>query len=390
MTGGGAESREGDELSKRVGILTLSLDPNYGGMLQAVALYSFLERNGKQPIHLKNYDFRKLKGRIKDTIVLWTPFPIIKLTVGTKLGEKLREWSSNLYDMAWHRDFLRSYIPRNTKMLYDPAALRIAVRRHRIDAVVVGSDQVWNYGLMGSHPVETFFCGFLGDMDVRRITYAASFGHDYWDFPEFTEAARANLAKFSAVSVREASGVRICDEVFGRSDCVHVVDPTLLLPAKFYEAMTKDVAKPEEPTVLEYVLDADADKGALTREALAALDGPHAVRRLSATDGARAVPVPNWVAAFRDANVVITDSFHGTIFSIMFKKNFVSVVNPERGADRFVSLLDQVGLRNRLILKNEADKVRVLVGQPIDFGPVHERIEDLRRTSANFLLEALR
>jgi hypothetical protein len=292
--------------------------------------------------------------------------------------------------MAWHRRFLKTYLPRMTEMVYDPAGLRAAVRRRGLDAVVVGSDQVWNYGLRGGDGVDTYFCGFLGDMDVRRVAYAASFGHDYWGFPDLTEKARTNLAKFSAVSVREASGLRLCDEAFGRRDCVHVVDPTLLPPLDFYETMIAGVPAPDDPTVLEYVLDADADKGALTREALAALDRPHAVRRLSVTSGAHAVGVPDWVAAFRHADVVVTDSFHGTVFAILFRRNFVSVVNAERGADRFASLLGQLGLQHRLIAKNETEKVQALVRQPIDFGPVHDTIATLRARSSDFLLSALR
>ena len=318
-------------------------------------------------------DIVGLKKRLKNRLVNNIPFCFFRATAGTRIGKKLRNQAPMVYDMTWHRDFLRKYILRSTEMLYDEQDLRNAIRRYKIDIVVVGSDQVWNYGLFGRDGVDTYFCGFLHDSEVRRVSYAASFGHDYWGFHDLTEKARANLAKFSKVSVREASGVRICDEVFGRRDCVHVLDPTLLLPPDFYGAMISGTAAADQPALLEYILDADADKGALTREALAALGQPHSVRKLSATGEINAIDVPNWVAAFKNASFVITDSFHGTVFSIIFKRDFISIMNHERGNDRFLSLLDQLGLQDRLISQSEIQKVQPLVSKPIDFEPISSK-----------------
>jgi hypothetical protein len=376
-------------MSDRVGILTLPLDPNYGGILQAVALRRFLSAHGKDVVFLTKRPPRPLRRRLKDRAVGAVPFGLIRATAGTAAGRLLRRQSPDEYAMARHRRFLSTYLPDRTARLHDARDLKDALRRHAIGAVVVGSDQVWNYGLAMKDGVETYFCEFVDDPNVRRIAYAASFGHDRWGFPQFTERARQGLAAFAAVSTREASGVRICAATLARDDCVHVLDPTLLADPDFYETMIAGVPATAGPEVLEYVLDADADKEALTREALAALDGPHGVRRLSATDGIGAVDVPGWLAAIRRAALVMTDSFHGTVFSILFRRNFVSVVNEARGADRFISLLDQLGLRDRAIARTEIDRVQPLVRAPIDFDEVHRRIARARDASARFLLAAL-
>jgi hypothetical protein len=377
-------------MNQRVGILTLPLDPNYGGMLQAVALYAFLEGSDKHVIFLNKYEPRGIQRRLKNRLMKTVPFEFIRRTANTAFGRKLRNQAPNEYDMARHRQFLEKYLPRRTRILYKKKDLRNAVQSSAIDTVIVGSDQIWNYGLKWRDGIDTYFCGFLEGDNVRRVSYAASFGHDCWGFHDLTDRARTELAKFAAVSAREASGVRICAETLGRSDCVHVLDPTLLMRPDFYETMTAGVAAPDHAVLLEYVLDADADKEALTGEALAALGRPHAPRRLSATDGVDAIDAPGWVAAFRDAAFVVTDSFHGTVFSIMFRKNFIAIVNPERGGDRFFSLLGQLGLRDRLIHRGEIDKVRALAQKPIDFEPAHRALESLREHSARFLLAALR
>jgi hypothetical protein len=376
-------------MTRRVGILTLPLNPNYGFMLQAAALYRFLADHGHHVVWLDKRAPQERGRRLKNRVVENTPLVAMRATARTWVGRRLRRAAPQAYAMAAHRDFLRRSLPDRTGALYDGRQLREAIERRAIDTIVVGSDQVWNYGLISSDGPDTYFCGFLGDRDVRRISYAASFGHDRWGFPDLTDRVRADLATFAAVSVREASGVRICGETMGRRDCVHVVDPTLLLDAALYERMASRAPAPDGPSLVEYVLDAGADKDALTGAALAALDRPLAVRRLSLDAGVGAIDAPGWLAAIRNASFVITDSFHGTVFSIIFRRNFVAVVNRARGADRFVSLLGQLGLGDRLIEPDEIDRVPDLARTPIDFDAAHRRIESLREASAAFLLSAL-
>jgi hypothetical protein len=87
---------------------------------------------------------------------------------------------------------------------------------------------------------------------------------------------------------------------------------------------------------------------------------------------------------------VITDSFHGTVFAIIFRKNFVTLVNNNRGAGRFYSLLTELGLVDRILSTAEQERAAALVANPIDFDAVHDRIDRWRETSRQFLQQALR
>jgi exopolysaccharide biosynthesis predicted pyruvyltransferase EpsI len=99
-------------------------------------------------------------------------------------------------------------------------------------------------------------------------------------------------------------------------------------------------------------------------------------------------PVTNWIRGFMDARFVVTDSFHGTVFSILFNKPFLAIGNPKRGMSRFVSLLKTFGLEDRLIEVNSPN-IKNLVQQPIDFDKVNLILEHERSAAFSFLNEAL-
>jgi hypothetical protein len=107
---------------------------------------------------------------------------------------------------------------------------------------------------------------------------------------------------------------------------------------------------------------------------------------LTLNDGANTVDVPNWVRAFKDAEYVVTDSFHGTLFAILFQKPFVCIGNSKRGVDRFTSILDLLGLGHRLVLG--MDDLGALDGE-VNYASVAPRLEAQRKLSRAFLEQAL-
>ena len=98
--------------------------------------------------------------------------------------------------------------------------------------------------------------------------------------------------------------------------------------------------------------------------------------------------VESWLQAFHDADFIVTDSFHGTVFSIIFNKPFVTIINKERGASRFYSLLEKFDLTDRII-NEETQDLKSIIFKPIDYDGVNEKINLLRKESANFLLANL-
>ena len=196
---------------------------------------------------------------------------------------------------------------------------------------------------------------------------------------------RRMLKGFDAVSLREQSGVSFCKEVLGRQDCTLALDPTMLVARDFYSEMMVPRG-PNGSYVLNYVL----DENPLVEEVLSkVVKGPaegHKVVKLTLDDGEQTLEVPNWVHAFREAKYVVTDSFHGTVFSILFRKPFICIGNKSRGIDRFASLLSLLGLDDRLVTET---KETGAVSAPIDYDSVYSRLNTLRLESRAFLEMAL-
>lgn len=261
--------------------------------------------------------------------------------------------------------------------------MALMTHKERLHAIIVGSDQVWRPSYIADIDTSSYFLGFKGDF--RRIAYAASFGPSVWTEPDRLPAVRRMVAQFDAVSLRETAGVDLCKTTLGRETCQLALDPTLVVDPSFYDEVA---AEPEdtEPFVLVYALDGDP----LVKKAVErALSGPAkgcAVKVLTLKDGDRTVDIPQWVRAFKDAHYVVTDSFHGTIFSILFRKPFACIGNVERGLDRFESLLNLLGLEDRLLL-SEADLPKLAA--PVPYDAVAPRLAALRQSSLTFLKDAL-
>jgi hypothetical protein len=233
----------------------------------------------------------------------------------------------------------------------------------RFRTFVVGSDQVWRARYTD---IPTQFLDVLehitGDRP-RRISYAASFGVD--DIAEYTPDDRSRAAalirRFDAVSVREHSGVSICREEFGVGAQQHV-DPTMLLTAERYLALVSranGILSPAAGRLLLYRLDANEEIDriqALVDERLGLPSLEFLPPQPSGYDAFAADPVvftlpsvEHWLACFASADFVITDSFHGCVFSILFNRPFIVHANQERGAARFASLLRVFGLEHHLV-----------------------------------------
>jgi hypothetical protein len=235
-----------------------------------------------------------------------------------------------------------------------------------------------------------YFLDFVDPESVRRIAYAASFGMSEWQYHEQTAEAASLLGEFHAVSVREQSGRTICREQLGRSDATVVLDPTLLVDHSFYDQVAPVQAGDKTRSLFVYVLDRGKPVREATNAALNYLgDDGLTIREVSPDDTTVATDVPSWIRAFRESEYVLTDSFHGTVMAIIFQKPFVVVPNRERGLDRFTSLLDAVGLSDRILTTADEAEVAKVIDSPIDYGDVAKRLDRLRAESSDFLLSAL-
>lgn len=328
----------------KIGILTLPLHTNYGGILQAYALQTVLERMGHEVVVIDT-------PNIKPTPSLFT---LSKRLIKRLLGKHVAiffEWKHNKeYPIIsqYTQPFVDKYIHR--KVVNTPVELK----EEDFDAIVVGSDQIWRP--LYYNKIENAYLAFAKDWDIKRIAYAASFGTDDWEYsPQQTINCGELLRKFEAVSVRESSGVQLCKKHFG-VEAIHVLDPTMLLNKEDYIKLIEVSQMPKSKgTMLNYILDETPKKRALIEQIakeknLIPFRVNSRVEDYSVPLNERIQPpVEQWLRGFYDAEFVVTDSFHACVFSILFRKPFVVIGNKERGMARFLSLLNMFDIEGRLI-----------------------------------------
>lgn len=374
----------------KIAILTQPLGHNYGGLLQALALQKHLKDLGHE---VKTLD-RRAPGQpllaARDYCINTAKFMLGRIgTVPTQHKEAV------MYrELASFRDRHISLSDRLTS----EQALREYCRSQRFDAFVVGSDQVWRPRY--SPALTNYFLDFLEGINhpARRLSYAASFGVDHWEFtPEATARCRDLLAKFDAVSVREQSGVDLCKQHLGRTaQCMP--DPTFLLDRGDYEAVAENQPAMDAPgKVLTYVLDTQPAKQQIVHRVVDGL-GKESFTvkpqkslmqvRKSNFNECHYPGVQAWLQGFRDADFVVTDSFHGTVFAILFNRPFISVGNRTRGLSRFHSLLSQFGLQDRLVEHADDITTERLHGE-IDWARVNTLCHQHQALGRRFLKDNL-
>ena len=184
-------------------------------------------------------------------------------------------------------------------------------------------------------------------MNIKRVAYAASFGTDKWEFtPKQTELCAVLAKRFGGISVREKSGVALCNKYLG-VNATNVLDPTLLMKSQDYIKLCSHIPK-REPFVFVYVLDENEEKIKSMVNFAERRGLPYFIKGVdnSVSDDDT---IELWLSYFRDAAFVVTDSFHGTAFSIIFNKDFYVFGNEQRGNSRFDSLLDIFDLKDRMV-----------------------------------------
>lgn len=348
----------------KIAILTQPLGHNYGGLLQAFALQRLLESRGYQVETINRVVKPSL--RLKAKIMLKHALSYVrKQAKYLTIKRSDAELNQNLIQF---RDGFIKLSPS----LKSSKALRDYILANEFDAVVVGSDQVWRPRY--SPKLDDFFLGFISDVDrLIKISYAASFGVAEFDVSSQQKSQYAELlSMFDAVSVREASAVKICERELSYHGVQVIADPTLYFDQAFYSGMAKrgNVLN-NGGYLLAYVLDKAEERTKLVN-VLSKLCNlpvielmPQQVTRLD-RDGKPLRPVEDWLASFQNAEYVITDSFHGCVFSLIFRKKFIAIGNMARGLDRFASLLSTFCLNERLICD----------GSLTDYGSIYSRLKD--------------
>lgn len=383
----------------RIGILTQPLRNNYGGLLQNYALQKVLIAAGHEPITLDQGDKRVSK------------LHLLAYQIKRQIQHSLNpvKYKRPIYRLSAEEEtivrkntkyFIDKYI-KHTRILRSIEDIRIESEQLGLEGFVVGSDQCWRASY--NYHFSAMFLSFIENNHlIKKIAYAASFGINTWELNEKkTEPYKKWASEFDIVTVRESSGMDICSNVLG-VDSIHVLDPTMLLRIEDYCQLIYGEKEPESTgDLFYYILDPSSKKKAFIKEictknrmksfmVLPKYKEEYCTRQQVKNDIEACVypRVTQWLRAFMDAKMTIVDSFHGTVFSILFNKPFWVIKNGDRGNARFTSLLSIFGLENRLVDENMLDLIDF--NTPVDWEPVNKILEEKRTFCKDLLINYLK
>lgn len=367
-------------MGMKVGILTVPFNNNYGGYLQCYALMKTIRSLGHEPVVINRRQNIKAKG-----------LGNFKAFIANKIhGKKERMYSiksmEDYYAMKGKNmyPFVEKYIKPLTQPLYKISDYQ-KIEPLNLDSVIVGSDQVWRPQYVPD--IEEYFLKYI-PRKIRKIAYAASLGSDKLEYKEQELSNCSELLKsFYSVSTREKSGQNIIKEYFCYSNVHVVLDPTMLLDNEDYNSIIGKNRTSEGSALFAYILDRNPQKEKLISILASKYSSP-VYDILKIGKNAPFSSVEAWLNGIKTARFVVTDSFHGTVFSILFNRQFVVIGNTKRGNGRILDLLSLFGLTDRLI---DADfkENDININNNIDWNQVNQKLELLKKQSFIFLKTSL-
>lgn len=325
---------------KKIALLNLPVDENFGGHLQRYALMEVMHSFGVDVVHLNcRFPFyhRNAYKYIRCVGSEAIRFAI-KFVKGNRTIHDIPYLRCFLLRMPRTERFYQRYIKR-TRVIYTKDELS---RYCRFDGFLVGSDQVWRAPMVPSYGIDTYFFDYLPE-GKKRYAYGVSLGTNEREYTDDEIARLAPMYKsFEMVSVREKAAAGMFEE-YGwtkpKAECV--IDPTLLLGQEHYERLIEAAyTEKSKGNMFCYVLDEDEEKNAKIEQIAKErkLTPFHMTLKSNC-------PVEQWLRSFKDAEFVVTDSYHGFLFSLIFNKPFCLMHNQRRGNVRFETVLQMLNLK---------------------------------------------
>lgn len=355
---------------KKVGILTFHDTLNYGASLQCYALQKKLCLMG---VDVKVIDYKNLCQK-----KFYSPFNIDNKSL-KKIVLMIISLPVNLIKQKKKKAFHKTYLPLSESYYKNT----INKANSNFDVFIVGSDQVWNWRLTDNDT--TFLLDFVDDKNLR-YSYAASLGIKEIDNEKLIQY-RDNLIKYRDISIREKGSIELVRSIVDK-DIKISVDPVFLLSYDTWKNMAAKI-KLRNYILLyafngtrayEYALQISKNTG----KKLIYLSAP--IKKFGKFKAKRAIGPIDFIGWFLNADYVITDSFHGTAFSIIFKKQFVSFCSDKTydGSIRIKNLLNELGLQDRIL----SEKLNFeKLSEEINYNEVDNKLKLYVKASENYLQE---
>lgn len=354
-------------MKMNVNILTIHKEPNYGAVLQAYALYKTIENLGYIP-HIINLDlsYRHLSYN-------WINKTILSMYKWVK-------GYSHCFALA--EKFSKQHCPNQIGNFHTFKDLVYYPWKEE-DFYLLGSDQVWNPEI--TQNLQNAFCfSFLNDNVKKKYAYAASLGNIKDEEKRKSVLDMKALTKFKRIAVRENFGVEFLQR--NGINAIEVIDPTLLLNSYWDLLPRKIVAKDE---ILFLSLSDTVDMNAFVKKLSAQMNLPirkhFGYLQSKRNINLHFLPVEEWLYAIACAKYVVTDSFHASVFSILFEKPFFVYISEPSKVFRISNLLSILGLKQRIV----NDVTQAIAAPEINFKDVYKKLSEYRLNSMNYLKSIL-
>ena len=362
--------------------------------MQAYALQFLCKEAGYDPYVITR---RRTRNKILQFAV-WTKWKLI--TVISHISKYCLTSFLRSYPLIATQSFKDRYIPNYNQIFFSEKSISKWAKNTQVDQFVCGSDQIWNPDSWPS--TEFAFAQFGSFQKPYLYSFAPSLGHAQNKFSSSQIRQISNyLSRFQFVSCRENSGVEILSKMT-TNNVYHALDPTFLIDKSHYARLCADSTfSPKYKYIFIYLLDISriqcemlsklAHKFRLTPVTFY----PSKYKSIFSRDvqilrkyGIKVINTPspeNWLKAIKSADFVVTDSFHGTVFSLIFNTPFVSYINSKRGAARFLDLQQMFDIKHLFVDQFDARFDISKLSESIDWNKINSLMRTYSDSSLSYL-----
>jgi hypothetical protein len=375
----------------KIGILTFHFSNNYGALFQAYGLRNYLKELGHD-VEFINYQPEYLEegGEIKlSNLFSKATLKIVYL----KLVNIKEKYFGNKQKEKYFEEFKKDFLGIDESKIYK-SKNELENANLFYDLLITGSDQVWNPS--EQYGIDTvYFLDFkTSNTNVKKISYAPSFGKDNID-EKYKDEISKLVSKLDSISIREISGQNIIENMTTIKPTL-VPDPTVLV-SNYYNVMNPYHTNSKDYIFCYYLRSretvGDVAEYMANKENLE-IYSPHNPHRRWKEIGTTVHPGPReWLYLLNNSKFVITNSFHGTMLSILLNKPFivVGIGSGEKSKynERAMNILKQCGLDNRFIDKFDKNKVDKLKNEEINWIEVNKKMNNLKNEGINYLINSI-